>query len=142
MAKPKIVSRTPVTGPWKHDAHLLVDKVTMSDGDTIYGCRLCDATSATPSGISRHASRHLGTPDELLDAQPNEQPDERPEPATEDHTITIGQVIKALVQVIEPLGDMTLVEFAQAFDTGEEWRERALTAEAELDKIKAVLQLR
>jgi hypothetical protein len=53
--------------------------------------------------------------------------------------ITVGQVIKALINVIEPLGDLTLDEFADAFNDGEEWRERALTAEAELGKIKAVL---
>jgi hypothetical protein len=132
MPKPKIVSRTRVEGPWKHDAHLNVDRITMSDGSNTYGCTRCDATSATPAGISRHV--HAWHQDDT-----DEQPAEQTQPDTGDHTITIGQVIKALVQVIEPLGDMTLDEFAQAFNTSEEWRERAQTAEAELGKVKAVL---
>jgi hypothetical protein len=133
MSEPKIVSRSGVEGPWKHDAHLIVDKITMSDGSKMYGCTLCEATSATPSGISRHVPTHQAITDG--------QPDEQPQPDTGDHTITIGQVVKALVQVIEPLGDMTLDEFADTFNTSEEWRERALTAEDEVRKIKKVLGL-
>jgi hypothetical protein len=134
MSTPTIVSRTPVKGPWKHDAHLIAEQITMSDGSTTYGCTLCDATSPTPSGISRHAPSHQ----DITGEQPDEQ---TPPRGSGDHTITVGQVIKALVQVIEPLGDMTLDEFAEAFNTSEEWRERALTAEAEVNKIKKVLGL-
>jgi hypothetical protein len=143
MSKPKLkaVSRTPIEGPWKYDAHLDVEQITMSDGSTIYGCTRCDATSATPAGISKHVSRHRAADDDTTDDTTGGQPNEAPQPTTGDHTITVGQVIKALVQVIEPLGDMTLAEFGQAFDTSEEWRERALTAEAELNKIKDVLRL-
>lgn len=130
--KPTVVSRTPVEGPWKYDAHLHVAQMTMSDGSKTYGCTKCDAASASPAGISRHV--HAWHQDDT-----DERPDERPQSDIGDHTITIGQVVKALVQVIEPLGDMTLDEFAQAFNVSEEWRERALTAEAELNKVKDVL---
>ncbi len=53
--------------------------------------------------------------------------------------ITVGQVITAFVNVVGPLADLTLDEFADTFNSGEEWRERALTAERELNKIKQVL---
>jgi hypothetical protein len=129
--KPTVVSRVRAAGPWKNDAHLYVDEIEMSDGTTTFGCTQCKALSPTAAGISRHvAGQHIVS--NALVADPPPAPVVVPD-------ITVGQVIKALINVIEPLGDLTLDEFADAFNDGEEWRERALTAEAELGKIKAVL---
>lgn len=87
--------------------------LVLADGSTVYGCQHCDYTSANMGSIRPHLSKH------------NRRKAAEPPPAA---TGAVGELIAQLTE----LGRIT-----QERDS---WKDRALTAEKALKKMRSALK--
>lgn len=116
-------------------------KLTLANGEKVYGCKLCTYTTSNTGSMHGHLARHhpdAQNPPETTQAPPAEPEETVPEPAQEESEVPAeAPVVKAVMDMT--VGELlSYVAFLEADgERPEALRARVEAAEAEVAQWKA-----